>query len=278
MSTGFISDAQIEARLRENLGVADSGCLSVAVETVHEPTDRLYGQLVAGTYTALAGTSDLDSVLSAAAAVELLRGYLSVRSRMLAPHDKTFRFGEVEFDRALLASDYLYTTAFSVLTSSTDSGAEPQIEVLADSVETMVQGLARTYTPAGGGPVDPGAFIDDTVGSIGSGAVLLGATLANGPDFDRSLFDRFGRSVTASRYIDEILHSGSGEVVLPPVVNVVDLYLHAEERRHDAMAALDGLAKGNDVSALRSFLEDSREADRTDGGGNNGRCGQYRRP
>jgi len=166
-------------------------------------------------------------------------------------HSRTF-----EPAPALLAGDFLYTAAFTSLRSVPDVPSSDCFEVLTTVLGTITDAFSRVYTSAESVGYDPATFLDETAGSLGKGAAVLGATLAGADDSHRRHFARFGRGLSTVRQVDCVLEANPKEaMVVPPTVDESQLRIHAQQRQDDADRALDALSKTTDATGLRAFTE-----------------------
>ncbi|SER35451.1 hypothetical protein [Natrinema salaciae] len=249
--------AEIGTRLETALDAATGAYLTPARAAVFESDDRWYGQLAACSYAAVAGTSDDEAALRAATAMELLRGYHRLRGRLLGGLAETTPVG-LESDAALLASDYLYTTAYSRLAGldEADNKAGAAIRRLASvsaaMIETYANSDARSSTP----PSVSVSFVDGTAGALGAGAAAIGATLAGTDDRHTDRFATVGRGFSTSRRIHRTL-DGDDDVSAAGSAGLDDRRLrqHARRHRHDARRALRTLSAAVSVEPLTAFLE-----------------------
>jgi len=248
----------IDARLEPVLATADEHGLSVVRETVEEPGDRWYGRLLAASFETTATTAttqEPEAVESAAAAVELFRGYCRLRSRLLVqvadrwPHSIT-----LEPTAALLGGDYLYTAAYSMLGSVTHPALGDCFDVLTATATGIAESFADTYAGPEGSEWDQPAFFDETAGTVGEGAAVLGATLAGADDAQRDRLATVGRGLSTARQIHHVLDAGPvAAMVVPPTIDERHLREHAERCRTDALRALDALSASGDATTLRAF-------------------------
>jgi hypothetical protein len=252
-----VCPAQIDRHLESVLSDTDDAGLPLVHEVVDEPSDRWYGQLVVNAYVSVTDISDPETVLPAAAGIELLRAYVRLRSRLLVKLADNYAYSfTLDPTSALLAGDYLYTAAFSSLGSVPDTPSSDCFQILTSVLETITDAFARTYTPAGSADYDQAVFLDETAGSLGEGAAALGATLAGLDEPNRRHFERLGRRLSTARQIDRILDAPPREaLVVLPEFDEAQLQTHAERRREDADQALDALSKTVDVTCLRTVVK-----------------------
>lgn len=239
----------IETRLESALRGTDSDGFALARETVEDAEDRWYGQLVAGTYRSLTDRSDTDRVASAAAAVELIRGYCRHRSELLVqltdryPH--AFTRDEVA---ALLAGDYLSTGAYSAL----DGADYDCFETVTDTLEAVSGAFAATYGETTESPPDRVALVERTAGRIGEAAGVLGARLADADERQMDALARAGRCFATARTIRRARdHEPGSAMVAVPELRAEGLDDRAARRREEGHRALATLPSSADPSPLR---------------------------
>ncbi|SDD63875.1 hypothetical protein SAMN05192552_103614 [Natrinema hispanicum] len=264
-----LSSSQIDRQLESVLSDTEEAGLPLVREVLQEPRDRWYGQLVGHAYASLTDTQDPEIVLPAATGVELLRGYVRLRNRLFVTlSGKGIHSLTLEPAPALLAGDYLYTAAFTSLRSIPDVPSSDCFEVLTTVLGTITEAFTRVYTSAESASYDPATFLDETAGSLGKGAAVLGATLAGVDDLHRRHFARFGSGLSTVRQVDRVLEVNPKEaMVVLPMVDESQLRIHAQRRQDDADRALDALSKTTDVTGLTSFTE-SKENRANPGGYN----------
>ena len=247
----------IERRITVALGDVDDVGLPLVRNVLDEPRERWYGQLMVRVYDSLSEHEAPEEILPAAAAVELLRESIRLRSQSLVtltdrhPHSLT-----LEPAAALLAGDRLYTAAFSALRSVPDAHSGDSFEILTAVLETVTGAFARAYTPANAAEYDRAAFLDETAGSLGEGAAILGETLAGLDEPNHREFERLGRELSVLRQISLILDTDPSEAtVVPPTIDKGDLRALAERRQDHVTRVLDTLSETVDVTRLRAFAE-----------------------
>lgn len=252
-----ISSSQINRHIENILSETDEAGLPPVRETVNEPDDRWYGQLVVNSYVSLINTKDLGIVLPVAAGIELLRGYVRLRSRLLVSLADTHPTSlTLDATPALLASDYLYTAAFSSLRSVPATASSKCFEILTTVLENITEAFSRAYTPAGSTEQDQAIYLDGTAGSLGEGAAALGATLAGVDEPVRRHCERIGRGLSTARQISYVLNIDPTEaMVIPPTFDESQFRMYAEQRRDDAAQALDTLSEIVNVTRLQAFAE-----------------------
>lgn len=247
-------DRRIDAALR----AGDGGGASLARSVATTYDDRWYGQLVLRSNQAVRDGMDVETIVPAATAVELLRGYCRVRSeQLLRRADDTTRPSR-EPSAALLAGDLLYSTAYSELAAVDAAPLEACFETLTTVTGTIVAALSRRVRAGTATAADP-SVIDGTAGALGRGAAVIGATLAGVDDSDCDRFATLGRGLGVGRRVrtldwdDERFRSQSTGP------DAGRLHRHAEQRLDDAAAAVDALSSVADVTALRSLVDDVDE-------------------
>ncbi|SEO99681.1 hypothetical protein SAMN04487948_11025 [Halogranum amylolyticum] len=250
----------INARLDTVLSAADEDGLPIARRTVEEPDDRWYGQLVIGAYNSSGSTTDPEMVLPAAVATELLRGYCRLRSRLLIqltddrPHSFT-----LEPTSALLAGEYLSTSAYSSLRSIDHPALSDCFEVLSSVAETITEAFTLIKMQPTPPTSDQCAFFDMTAGSIGAAATVLGAILADVDGTRRDDLATVGCGFSTERQIRHALDPESKWAkVAPPAFDEQELRTHAKRRRDEARQALEELATTANVGYLRTFTDVER--------------------
>jgi len=252
-----IGSSEIERRIKGELSDTDTAGLPLVRNILQESRDRWYGQLTVSVYDSLSEHNDYEDILPAAAAIELLRESVRLRSQLLVtltdkhPHSLT-----LEPEAALLTSDYLYTAAFSSLRSVPDSRSGECFEILTVALETITETFARAYTPATSVEYDKAVFLDETAGSLGEGAAILGGTLAGLDESNHRHFERLGRELSVVRQIRLILDADPSEAtIVPPTIDHGHLRALAERRQDHANRTLDTLSETVDVTRLRAFAE-----------------------
>ncbi|WP_201292957.1 polyprenyl synthetase [Halobacterium bonnevillei] len=259
--------AQIDRHIERVLSDTDEVGLPLVRDVLPESSDRWYGLLVVAVYESLADSRDTEIVLPAAAAIELLRGYVRLRSRLLVRlADNHAHSLTTDRTSSLLAGDYLYTAAFSALPTLSDTPSGDCFAVLTSVLETITDAFARTYAAAESTDHDQAMLVDDTAGSLGEGAALLGAVLAGIEGPNRRDVARFGRGLSTARQSARILDADPSEaIVVPPRFDETQLRALADRRRDDANRALDALPETVDVARLRAFVaSDEPTRDPTD--------------
>jgi farnesyl diphosphate synthase len=227
--------------------------------------------------------ADIERVLHAAAAVELIHAYSLVHDDMPAMDNDALRRGKptvhVEFDEAtaLLAGDALQSLAFDILAS------RPLADDAASQLK-MVQLLAQAAGSrgmAGGQAIDlasVGKPLDLTelefmhihkTGALIRASVLLGAQCGSVPDATRTALDHYAKCIgLAFQVVDDVLDAEMptatlGKTAGKDAANNKPTYVSllgaararelAQELRADAHAALAGL--GAPATRLRQLAD-----------------------
>jgi len=255
--TDPLPESRIERHIDQMLDDADEARFPLVRDVLYESPDRWYGQLVVAVYDSLAERQNHEAVLPAAAAIEFLRGYVRLRNQLLvALTEKHAHSFTRDTTPALLAGDYLYTAAFSLLGSVPDSPSGDRFEILTTTLETITDRFARTYIPAESASCDQVGFFDDTVGSLGRGAAVLGSTLAGFDESARRHYERLGHGLSTARQIGHVLDGESNcAMVVPPTFDESKFRMYEKQRRNDAEQALNTLSETGDVTRLRAFAE-----------------------
>lgn len=250
-----VDRADINARLDQALSNADDPPLSLVREAVAEPDDRWYGRLVVHAYASLADVRGAETAVPAAAAIELLRGYTRLRSRLLVqPTDTCAHTLTPEPTRALLAGDYLYTTAYSTLHLQANPAPKACLEVLTNVLETVTEAFALVDGETASPEHDQTLFFDRTAGSIGGGAARLGATLAGAPESHRAKMEQIGHGLSTARQIRRIRNADPLEaMVVPPTTDDASLRKHAKKQHREATEAVRALSPAVDTSFVQRF-------------------------
>lgn len=248
--------AELDRRLDAALDVPDGTSLDLARSTVLDRPDRWYGQFVALSHDAIADARGGDAVLSAATAVELLRGYCRLRAEQFAHLDGDAVDSPVrDPTAALLAGDYLDSAAYAALGAVDHDRSRDAFEVLLDVSASLVEAFDAGDATAA---AEPGAFLDRTVGGLGAGAAVVGATLGGAGESRRDRFAAVGRGFSTAREAQRRLRSPASAACIP--ATVVDEHRfreHAADHLADAERALEDLAATVDAEPLRSFVDDA---------------------
>ncbi|WP_435101435.1 polyprenyl synthetase [Halarchaeum sp. P4] len=264
---GPVDRTDIDAELVRVLGDADTRGVDVAREAVEEPADRWYGQVVGATYAALADSPADDTVVAAAATVELLRGYIRIRSQLLTqlsderPHSLT-----ADPEIVLLAGDYLYTTAFSTLGSNPHPRCGENVAALSSAFETITDAFSRSTSDTAPSDDQVLAFLDRTLGSLGATATRLGASLAADDSVPRADVATLGRALGTAHGAQRLRTADPGSAaVVSPAMDESALREYAETQREKAMDALDALPGSVGVATLHPLVaEDTARTDEDD--------------
>lgn len=251
--------SEIDRRLETALASADGDSLALARATVAECDDRQYGLLSTLAYESMATSPDREAVLPAAAAVELLRGYCRLRSQLLIQVSETMAHSlNRDPTTALLAGDYLYTSAYSTLRATEDGHLGDCFEILTDVSEALIEAFDANYANSAPSTTDHCSFVDETAGALGEGAALVGATLAGIDDARREHLAALGRGFGVGRRIRLALDAdGDAAPVVPPKPDEERLRRYARRHLDEADRALEKLASSADVGALRAFVSPS---------------------
>lgn len=255
--------AKIDSRLETALESARGECLAPARTVIVEQDDRRYGQLVALVYNSVAETPDDSSILRAATAMELFRGYCRLREQLLgrlagSESDSVTRTSNA----ALLASDYLHTAAYSTLSPLEDTDVRPCIGTLASVSERIIETLTDAPLESTPSPAEYCSFVDGTAGALGRGAAVIGATLADVDDRERRRFATLGRGASVRRRLRRVLDADADTDTIrlgsPPLDGQHRiLRQHARRRLTEATEALRTLSSTTDVDSLGAFVEGS---------------------
>lgn len=244
---------EIDSRLELVLDTADNCRLAPASATILERDNRWYGQLVALSHNSLATTPDRPEVVPAATAIELLRGYLRLREELLLQlGNETTDSLQWEVTPALLASDYLYTSAYSTLGTLTADRIAECVEELTTVSESIIEALGSDCMQSPPSPAECCSSIDNTAGALGQGAAVIGATLA-GIDDPGDHFATLGRGFGTVWQIQDILASDGTAVRTETSLTERRLRQHAKRRLRETDHALQQLSSAVDVSSLRAF-------------------------
>lgn len=249
---------QIDGRLERALSSADSGRLAPAWTTISERDNRWYGQLLALSHNSVATTPMRSSVLPAATAIELLRGYVRLREQLIRQLGNEVTDSlQWEVTPALLASDYLYTSAYSMLGSLTDDHIAECLEEFTAVSKSIIETLGRNYIQSTPSPTKYCSFIDDTAGALGRGAAAVGATLADIDEPHRDHFATLGRGFGTVCRIQHLLASDGASIKTDSSLTERRLRQHAKQRLREAEHALQQLSPTVDVSSLRTLVTEA---------------------
>jgi len=257
--TDPVHPSRIERYFEQGLSNTVKVNLPLLQDVLDDTPDRWYGQLVVTVSDSLSDRQDREEVLPAAAAIELLRGYVRLRSRLLVtPADKPAHSLTLDPTAELLAGDCLSSAAFSSLRTVPASSSGDCFETLTTVLETITEAFARPYNAAGSTEQDQAIYIDETAGTLGEGAAALGATLAGVDEPVRRHCERLGRGLSTARQINYVLDMDPTEaMVVPPTFDESQFRMQAERGRNDAAQAIDTLSEIVDVTRLRAFAEAS---------------------
>ncbi|ELY63268.1 hypothetical protein [Natrinema versiforme] len=249
---------EIDRRLEEALEPVEHNRFGPARTSITERDDRRYGQLVAQVHDSIAATPNRETVLSAATAIELFRGYARLRAQLLCRLGDEDASVQWDVTSALLASDYLYTTAYSTLGSLEDDRIGSCFETLASASASIIDALGTAKSESTGPATDYCSLIDETAGSLGRGSARIGATLA---DIDEQYSEHVatvGHGFGTVSRIQFVLASDAG--ALQPGSSsptVRRLRRHATRRLTEVERALDELSPVADVAPLRAFVREA---------------------
>ena len=251
-----VHPSRIERQFEEVID-NDKHNLPLVQDVLDESHDRWYGQLVVIVYDSLSDHQDVEEVLPYAAAIELLQGYVRLRNRLLITLSDKHAHSFTEDTRAaLLASDYLYTAAFSSLRLGPDSSSSECFKILIAVLETITETFARTYTATRSTDYSQAKFLDEVAGSLGEGAAALGARAAGVDESVRRHCKRLGRGLSTVQQINYVLNMHPTEaMVVPPTLDDLQFRKYTQQRRNDATQALNTLSKTVDVTHLQAFAD-----------------------
>ncbi|WP_135820155.1 polyprenyl synthetase [Halostella litorea] len=246
-------DRRIDAALAPDRGPG----LASARAAVEGFDDRWYGRLAIRSHAAAAGADGPDpgpapdAARSAAAAVELLRGYCRVRGELLCRVEDDASPADVR--SALLAGDVLYAAAYSSLgrldAGSADACFEPLVAASETVVETFAASHARPTT------ADRRDLFDGTAGALGRGAAAIGAALAGADADRRDRFAALGHDLGTARGIRSALGPDLSAVPAAPEADERALRRHAANRLAEATRACRDLPPAVDTVHLRPAFE-----------------------
>lgn len=246
--------AALDRRLEAALEAADRTGMPRVRSEVQSFSIRWYGQLVALSHNSIADEPATDVVLPASTAIELLRAYCRSRSDLFVQldADDPHSLSQDPTD-ALLAGDYLNSAAYATLGAIDHSRLPDAFETLVGVSESLFEAFdaRRAWSVE-----DHGSFLDETAGSLGEGATVIGATFAGVDDARRKHLAAFGRSSSTARQIQCLLESDCEMFPLAPEVDERRLREYGMERLTEANRALERLATSADVEPLRAFVEE----------------------
>lgn len=239
----------IEDRIEDALGDAERGGLAVAREAATGVEDRWFGRVVVATHRSVADAPSPESALPAAVAVELLRGYGRVRAETLIQmRDERAHAFTRDPTRALLAGDYLYTSAYRALASMDHPALGDCVHAMTDVLESVTEGLAGACDAAAAGA----SFFEATGGNLGAGAGTLGATLGGADGSDREALATLGRALGTARGVQQVV--AGAEAPVPVAADESALRDRAAAARDEARDALRSLSDSIDTDALGPVL------------------------
>lgn len=250
------SKATIDRRLERLLAPGDDPPLPAARVAMETCDDRWYGQLLVGAYDSIAESVNDEAVLSAAVAIELLRGYYRVRSDLLA---RTAGDATLTSDReptsALLAGDHLHSVAYAVLAGTEHHSIGACFGTFTTASRRIAEALEAGVGRSTSSSADRTALIDDTVGALGESAALIGATLAGADGTLREHFATLGRGAAVGQQVRRTRDPDAGRLhAVPPGPDAGTLRRHADRRLREAGRVLRNLPPGVDASRLRPFF------------------------
>ncbi|UHQ98673.1 polyprenyl synthetase family protein (plasmid) [Natrinema zhouii] len=203
----------------------------------------------------MATTPARPAALSAATAIELLRGYVRLREQLIHQLGNEVTDSlQWEVTPALLASDYLYTSAYSTLGSLTDDHIAECLEEFTAVSKSIIETLGRNYIQSTPSPTKYCSFIDDTAGALGRGAAVIGATLADVDEPHRDHFATLGRGFGTIYRIQHLLASDGASIKTDSSLTDRRLRQHAKQRLQETDRALQQLSSTLDVTSLRTFV------------------------
>lgn len=255
--------AEIDRRLEAALEPEIGDRIPMARATIAADDDRWYGRLLVRSYGSVTDTMDPEALLSAAAAIELLRAYCRLRRELLVQiADDLAHSLTREPASALLAGDFLYSAAYSALGESDHASLGACFATLTRVSERMVEAFGSGYVQSASTPANRLALIDETAGALGAGAAVIGATLAGVDSPHREDFATLGRGLAAGRQNRRTFGSGAESIrVVSPEPDERQIRRHARRRLAEADEALSALSSVADVSRLRPLFEGVEEAD-----------------
>ncbi|MFC6723230.1 polyprenyl synthetase [Halobium palmae] len=252
-----IPPERIDAELERIANQAAEAGLAPVRQTLEAFDERWYGQLVVRVYESLANQPTTDTIVPGATAIELLRGYCRLRSELLVQlNDERPHSLSHDQSTALLAGDYLHSSAYSSLGSLDPLPAAACSDALTDTLMATAEAFVVGYRHRSS-TMEPTRFFDDTTGNIGECAALLGGTIAGVDENQREHAVRIGRGISTSRQIGRILDADPSLFkVVPRFIDESKLREHADDCREDARVALRALSSTGDVTPLRRLVED----------------------
>ncbi|QCS44871.1 polyprenyl synthetase [Natrinema versiforme] len=249
---------EIDRRLEEALEQAGRDRLGPVRATMTDRDDRRYGQLVAQVHDSIAATPARETVLPAATAIELFRGYVRLRAQLLCRLGDEDASVQWDVTSALLASDYLYTTAYSTLGTLDDDRIGSCFETLASVSASVIEALGTAESQSTVPATDYCSLIDETAGSLGRGSALVGATLADIDEQYRERVATVGRGFGTVSRIQFVLASDAGALRTGSSSSTVRrLRRHATRRLTEVDRALDELSPVADVAPVRAFVREA---------------------
>ena len=245
----------IDRRLEVALGSVDDSSLALATSTIDSYSDRWYGQLVTLSYAAIADQPITDAVLSASAAVELLRGYCQLRSELFnRPHASLSNPLTRDPANMLLAGDYLNSTAYTVFCQADNQQFEDALKAIIEVSKLLIDAFNTTQTQS----IDACTFLDETVGCLGEGAAIIGAKLAGSNTALDENFGNLGRSLSSAyqaRRILELADRNFVSPIEPPRYDESELRQYSECCFRGAMHTLNELPDSIAVEPFRDLSD-----------------------
>ncbi|WP_435146011.1 hypothetical protein [Halobaculum sp. P14] len=255
-------DAALESALESALGYADREQLAPARRAVLRRERRPYGDLLVGTAEAVSGDAPGKSAVRAAAAVELLRGYCLLRCDLLADvraaavdaagDDST---AGADTTASLLAGDYLQTSAYSTLGAASTDRLDDCFGTLVAVSRRMSEGFSRMHDAPSPSAAEYRSLLDATVGALGEGAAVIGATLAGADRGRRDRLAALGRQFGALRHLQFDRTAPSAGARFGVDVDCEALDDHRRRLATNLEDALGDLADAADVRRLRAAVE-----------------------
>lgn len=252
---------EIDRRIAETIDGAAGDALAPELAVVPDRDDRWYGQLLAASHDAVASApADGDAVVAAATAIELLREYGTMRERLLVALDEgTVGWSDRELTTRLLASDFLYTSAYSTLGSIRADRATACVEAFAATAESLVEAFRDSPPRSAMPPVEYRSFADATAGALGRGAAVVGATLAGADEARTDRFATLGRGLAAARHVRSSI--GGDRRAAPSAPDDRRLREFATRRLDEAETAFESLSATAAVGSpesLAAFVDADR--------------------
>ncbi|WP_313693267.1 hypothetical protein [Halorarum halobium] len=254
--------AAIDARIDAALESATANSLALARTTMEEA--GWFGPLLACSYDSVADGSaadgaDAEGALLAAAAIELLAGYCRLRGELLVQLDDGVAHSlNRDPPSALLAADFLYTSAYSTLASIDHARIGACFDAFTDASLSIVGAFDAGGAGAEPSRTDRRPSIEGTAGALGETAATVGAALAGVERDRRDRFATLGRGFSTARRVRLALDSD----VWPAHVGRPDLddrrfVRSADRSRAEAERALSRLPSPADAGPLEALVDDA---------------------